>query len=161
MTQTASLSLADFETGLNDLLVDTFDTILKYETSALKTLLGTTLTIGEAHMIDCIARLGEKVKVTVSQIATQMQIAVPTATIAIKKMEQKGYILKKPSDTDGRSVWIELTESGKLIDRAHTIFHQRMVRNVSSQFAPEERSLLLEVISRLNQFFVRETQAVQ
>jgi DNA-binding MarR family transcriptional regulator len=150
---------ADFETQLNDLLVDTFSTILKYEAAALTSFMGMSLTIGEAHMIDAIARLGEKAKATVSQIAAYTQVAVPTATIAIKKMEQKGYVTKVPSDSDGRSVWIQLTDQGRVIDRAHTIVHQKMVRDVSSQFAPEERGVLLRAINQLNQFFARETKA--
>ncbi|MCL1923644.1 MAG: MarR family transcriptional regulator [Propionibacteriaceae bacterium] len=155
----ATAPQADFELQLNDLLVDTFSTILKYEAAALTTFMGVSLTIAEAHMIDAIARLSEKAKATVSQIAAHMQVAVPTATIAIKKMEQKGYLTKVPSDTDKRSTWIQLTDQGRVIDRAHTIFHQKMVRDVSSEFAPEEQGVLLKAINRLNEFFSQEAKA--
>ncbi|MCL2737090.1 MAG: MarR family winged helix-turn-helix transcriptional regulator [Propionibacteriaceae bacterium] len=149
--------MGDFESKLNDLLVDTFNTILKYESRSLSTVMGVPLTIGEAHMIDCIARLEDQA--TVGQIAARMQLAMPTTTIAVKKLEQKGYVVKVPSDVDGRRVTVRLTEEGERIDRAHTIFHQRMVRNVASQFEPDQRDLLLTAIGQLNDFFQRQAKA--
>ena len=147
----------DFESALNDLLVDTFNTILKYESQSLKDIGGVTVTIGEAHMIDAIARLDPPV--TISQVAARMQLAMPTTTIAVKKLEQKGYVEKAASAADGRRVTLILTDQGKRVDRAHTIFHQRMVRNISSLFAPEEQTILLGAIGQLKRYFIHQTKA--
>ncbi|MCL2470791.1 MAG: MarR family transcriptional regulator [Propionibacteriaceae bacterium] len=151
--------MADFESTLNDLLLDTFNTILKYESQSLKSIMGVTITIGEAHMLDCIARLGEQA--TISAIAAHMQLAMPTTTVAIKKLEQKGYVVKAPSVVDGRRVSVNLTEQGQLIDRAHAIFHRRMVLNVSRQIQPDEREVLLEAIGQLNKFFRHQTETTE
>ena len=148
--------MTDFESALNDLLVDTFNTILKYESQSLKNLSGISVTIGEAHTIDAIARLNPPV--TVSQVADRMGLARPTMTITIKKLEQKGYIEKTTSAEDGRRVTLVLTDQGKLIDRVHSIFHQRMVRDLSALLQPEERAILLTGIGQLNRYFRGQTK---
>jgi DNA-binding MarR family transcriptional regulator len=149
----------EFETSLNDLLVATFDTILKYETQSLATIAEVPVTIAEAHLIACIADKPEEA--TVSGLAANMQLAAPTITIAVKKLEQKGYVAKVPHGGDGRRWYIRLTDQGRRIDRAHTLFHRRMVRKVAEQFSDQERELLLGVIGRLNEFFQHQTGAVR
>ncbi|MDR0783041.1 MAG: MarR family transcriptional regulator [Propionibacteriaceae bacterium] len=145
-----------FEGSLNDLLVDTFDAILKYESRSLTSLLGGQVTIAEAHMLAYIAR--QQNQATVSKIAAGLKIAVPTTTIAVKKLQQKGYVTKVPCAADGRRSYICLTKQGERIDRAHSIFHQRMVRSISNQLKPSEKEVLLAVIDKLNAFF-SETKA--
>jgi DNA-binding MarR family transcriptional regulator len=143
--------VTDFEASLNDLLVATFDTILKFESESLRQIAGVSVTISEAHMLAYIAE--QDGKATVSQIAANRWLAVPTVTIAVKKLEKKGYVAKAPSPVDGRRVYIRLTEQGERINRAHTILHQRMVRNISNQFQPNEKDILLSAIKKLNTFF--------
>ncbi len=143
--------MTEFETSLNDLLTETFDAILKYESESLKNIAGVSITIAEAHMLAYIAR--SKGQATVSQIAADRRLAVPTVTIAVRKMEQKGYVSKVPSTEDGRRTYIRLTSLGERLDKAHTTFHQRMVRNISKQFKPSEKAVLLSTIRKLSTFF--------
>jgi len=146
--------VASFEESLNDLLVDTFNTILKYEEQSLKAIADIPITIGEAHLLECIARLNNEA--TVSQIAAQMQLAMPTITIAVKKLESKGYVVKVPWEDDGRRSYVRLTASGEVINRAHTIFHHRMVRNIADQFNEPEKEILLRAVTKLSDFFAHQ-----
>lgn len=148
--------MTDFEAALNDLLVDTFNTILKYESRSLKDLSGVSVTIAEAHMIDAIARLDPPV--TIGRVADQMRLAKPTTTITIKKLEQKGYIEKAVCADDGRRVALILTDQGKVINRAHSIFHQRMVRDLSSALSADQQAILLAGVGQLNRYFQERTK---
>lgn len=141
----------DFETNLNDILVSTFNSILKFEETSLKTIADTPVTVTEAHMIESISeRSGSS---TVSDIAGDLGIAMPTATVAVKKLEKKGFVTKAPFTDDGRRLLISLTEKGERIDRAHRVFHRRMVRNISTEFSDAEKEVLLSAIKKLNTFF--------
>ena len=144
----------DFEKSLNNILVNTFNNILKYEEQSLKSISG--ITVSEAHIIEAISN--HKVA-SVSEIATSLDIAVPTATVAIKKLEKKGFIIKVPCKKDGRRTLISLTELGRKIDHAHNIFHRKMVTNVSKNFNSSEKKLLLNVIAKLNEFFQKKVEA--
>jgi len=146
----------DFENSLNDLLVETFNFILKYEESSLKTISAASVTVSEAHMIEAIANNGGSS--TVSDISILLNIAMPTATVAVKKLERKGFVIKVPCPEDGRRFIITLTALGQKVDKAHKIFHRKMVRNISNGFAENEREVLLTAIRKLSEFFKEKVE---
>ena len=147
-----------FEQSLNHLLVDTFNYILKYEETSLKKTLSVPVTITEAHMIEAVGNQ-ENQETTVSGIASLLGIAMPTATVAVKKLEHKGFIKKIPCANDGRRTIISLTELGKRIERAHRLFHERLVKNISRQFADAEKEVLLHAVKTLSEFFKEKVEA--
>ena len=148
----------NFEKSLNDVLVDTFNSILKFEESSLKNIVSVPVTITEAHMIEAIGTQENK-EATVSEIASILSVSMPTATVAVKKLESKGFITKAPCAKDGRRTIISLTEMGRKIDRAHGLFHKRMVRNISNQFKESERDVLYKAIAKLSEFFREKVEA--
>jgi len=148
----------DFEKSLNNVLVETFNSILKFEESSLKKIVSVPVTITEAHMIEAIGTQENK-EATVSEIASMMNISMPTATVAVKKLESKGFILKAPCIKDGRRAIISLTEMGKKIDKAHSLFHTKMVRNISNQFQGAEKDVLYRAITKLSEFFREKAEA--
>ena len=148
----------DFEKSLNNVLVDTFNMILKFEESSLKKIASVPVTITEAHMIEAIGTQ-ENEETTVSGIASILNVSMPTATVAVKKLESKGFIKKVPCPKDGRRTIISLTDAGRKIDRAHQLFHKRMVRNISNQFPEAEKELLFKAITRLSDFFKEKVKA--
>ena len=148
----------DFVTRINVLLVDTFNSILKYEESSLKKALRVPVTITEAHIIEAIGnRQGDET--TISDIASYMGIAAPTATVAIKKLESKGFVRRSASARDGRRVIISLTDLGEKIDRAHRLFHRKMVRNISRQLPEDEKDALLRAMDKLSEYFKGRIEA--
>jgi len=148
----------DFENSLNNVLVETFNSILKFEESSLKNIVSVPVTITEAHMIEVIGTL-EKKEATVSEIASVLNVSMPTATVAVKKLESKGFITKVPCVKDGRRAIINLTELGKKIYKAHNLFHKRMVRNISRQFQETEKEVLYRAVTKLNEFFREKAEA--
>ena len=148
----------DFEKGLNHVLVDTFNMILKYEESSLKKIVSVPVTITEAHMIEVIGEREDEIT-TVSEIASVLNVSMPTATVAIKKLESKGFINKEPCARDGRRMLISLTETGRKIYRAHSLFHRRMVKNISNQFQESEKDVLYRAVTKLSEFFKEKVEA--
>ncbi len=146
-----------FEESLNDILVDTFNYILKYEETSLKTISDMPVTVTEAHMIEVISkRAGIS---SVSDIAAQLGIAMPTATVALKKLEKKGFVIKKQCTEDGRRSIVSLTALGERINRAHNLFHRKMVRNISSGFMEDERAVLMAAMQKMREFFRKRVEA--
>jgi len=148
----------DFEKSLNTVLVDTFNLILKFEEVSLKKVVSVPVTITEAHIIEAIGMCENK-ESTVSEIAFLLSISMPTATVAVKKLESKGFITKTPCAKDKRRTIISLTETGKKIDRAHGLFHRQMVRNISNQFQETEKDVLFRAVSKLSDFFKVRVEA--
>ena len=142
----------DFEINLNNILVDTFNYILKFEESSLQKVLDIPVTITEAHMIEAIGR-AKNGETTASELATILDVSVPTAAIAVKKLERKGFVQKTPCEKDARRIIINLTDIGKKVEKAHRLFHGKMAKNIGRQFAESEKEILLRVMKALNTFF--------
>jgi DNA-binding MarR family transcriptional regulator len=149
----------DFEANLNSILVDTFNDIIKYEETSLKKFLEAQATITETHMIEAVGKQ-ENEEVTVGKLASLLNISMPTATVAVKKLESKGFIQKRPCEKDGRCIIISLTAMGRKIEKAHRLFHERMVKNISRQFTDTEKEILLRAIKTLSKFFRTKAEAV-
>ena len=148
----------NFEKSLNFVLVDTFNSILKFEESSLKKIVSVPVTITEAHMLEAVGEQEDE-GATVSDVASFLGVSMPTATVALKKLENKGFINKEPCVKDGRRMIISLTEMGKKINRAHSLFHRRMVKNISNQFPETEKDVLFKAVTRLNSFFKERVEA--
>ncbi len=156
-------NMPDFEASLNELLIDIYNSVSKYEEKALKSLPDTAVTASEAHIIEAVAKAGGgsggdggNGAATVSDIAAALDVAVPTVTVALKKLEGRGLITKSQSSEDGRKSLVRLTELGVRINRAHAYFHRQMVRSVGRDMTEEEKRVLLSATAKLSAF-LKET----
>ena len=127
-----------FETELNKLLVDTYRSIERIEESAIKNSKTIDLSISEMHLLDETAK--HECGITIGNIAKAFNITLPSVTIAISKLEKKGYVEKVKRDGDGRKVYVKLTRLGEKTGAAHRFFHEQMVRNISQIFSQSEGS---------------------
>lgn len=143
--------LDSFEKELNDLLVDTFRSILKVEEDTLKST-KIDLSISELHLLEAVGKNREQGR-TISELAQELDITLPSVTVAINKLLKKGYVRKEKSGDDARMVYVVLTKQGSKVDHAHRYFHRQMVRQVSSEFSEEEKRILAKGVSRLDAFF--------
>ena len=146
-----------FSHELNELLVSTYREITRIEELALRGMSKNTLSIAELHMLDAVGRDG----CTVTDIAQSMGISMPSVTIAIKKLEKKGYVTKERDPEDARKVRIRLTLEGRRAEAAHHWFHRQMVHNVGHVFKPEDRELLLNAIRQLDEFFKEKAHELE
>lgn len=142
----------DFSRELNDLLVTTFWSVLKVEEQMVKADHSLNLSINELHLIESVGKADEDGK-TISEIALDLGIARPSVTISINKLVQKAYVSKRKDPTDGRLVYVALTESGKKVNHVHSYFHLQMVREISKTLDENEKNVLLKSLSKLNSFF--------
>ncbi len=138
-----------FSIELNKLLVSTYREITRIEELTLQNLSKDNLSIAELHMLDVVGRHG----CTVTEISQSMGISMPSATIAVKKLEKKGYVTKEKDPDDARRVCIQLTMLGRRAEAAHYWFHRYMVKSVEKAVPAEERTVLLKALNGLNDFF--------
>lgn len=139
-----------FEQHLNKLLVEIFNSILKYEERFLKRMYDFPITVSEAHMIELVGRYKEP---SIGQLASLLGITPPSVTVAVKKLERKGFLTRLQNSDDGRKAHVRLTEIGRRIDRIHSLFHRQLVRNISSQINQSEQKILLAAVEKISQFF--------
>ncbi len=141
-----------FAEALNDILVKAYRNILRLEEQSLKTISDTSLSINEMHLIECVGK-GKEEGVTISNLASELCITRPSATIAVNKLEKKGYVKKINCQDDGRVVYVVLTDKGRKIDDIHRQYHLNMVDAISKELSENERRYLIEGIHKLNNYF--------
>ena len=119
---------------LNHLLVETFNDILKVEEQSLQLAADCPVTVTELHTLDAI---GNGEPRTVTALAAAMRVTVSTMTIAINRMEKKGFVEKVRENTDRRVVRVKLTDTGRTLSDTHERFHSRMARAAAERLAPQ------------------------
>lgn len=112
------LRRADAE--LNDLLVNTYQNVAKVE-SCMLTSQQNDLSIAELHILECVGR-GQGGSCSISRIAQAMEITLPTVTVAVKRLEKKGYVVKNKDENDGRVTRVALTARGRKMGRRAPLF---------------------------------------
>ena len=140
-----------FSEALNRALTETYNNVMCVESEALKRSGRIHLSSNEMHLIECVGK--HKEGCTLSEIADGLNIARPSATVAVNKLAKKGYVEKIASPSDGRAVKVLLTREGRKIDAYHSYYHRHMVRELTKDLSDEEKAVLLSAAKKLNEFF--------
>ncbi|MGV8906847.1 MAG: MarR family winged helix-turn-helix transcriptional regulator [Acetobacterium sp.] len=144
-----------FSSQLNEILIDTYNNILNVEEDLLKHSKNIDLSINEMHLIESVGKNKNDGK-TISDLARSLNITLPSVTIAINKLVKKNYVKKEKSTTDGRMVYVRLTDKGQRIDRIHLYFHNKMVNEISKEMTNHEKEVLIHGMEKLNGFFKKK-----
>jgi DNA-binding MarR family transcriptional regulator len=150
--------MQEFRKTLNYMLTEIYHNIMRVEEEFLQKNNRINLTIREMHLIECVGTDRENGK-TISEIAEYLKVARPTATVAVGKLERKGYLSKNGCSSDGRVVHVKLTREGRKVDLYHQRYHMMMIHEIEDEFDEEERGSLLRAVKRLNTFFERSVGA--
>ena len=148
-----------FSFRLNEILIDTYNNILNVEEDLLKQSKNIDLSINEMHLIESVGKNRNDGK-TISDLARSLNITLPSVTIAINKLVKKDYVKKEKSTTDGRMVFVRLTDKGRRIDRIHQYFHTKMVNEISREMTNHEKEALIHGLEKLNGFFKKKLSGI-
>ena len=140
-----------FEEQLNEVIVDTYRSILRVEENILKRSDQTDLSISEIHMLEAVGK-GKDRRRTISELAEVLNITLPSVTVAINKLMKKGYVEKVRGEEDGRIVYVSLTRQGRRIDSAHRYFHESMVRSIIRDMTESDMQALYKGVMKLDTF---------
>lgn len=148
---------------LNELLVTTYRAIHIIEESMLSDLSNESLTISEMHLIEAIGSAERNPRLrtqgrTITEIAQAQSISLPSVTVAVKKLEKKGYVCKSRGKDDGRRIYVRLTELGRRADISHRYFHRQMVHAVAKAIPEADHDVLIAALKVLNAFFQNKAE---
>lgn len=150
------MELKDFSEKLNYLLVDTYGVLQEVEEWKVKKNGHLNLSISELHLMEIVGEYEDGA--TISDIAKDLSFTLPTITVAINKLEKKGYVTKTKSKEDKRMVYVSLTKMGKKIDNVHRYIHLKMAREIEKELEEDEKESLLRGLRKVNDFFRKSLQ---
>ena len=138
---------------INGIIVELFKNILTIEEKSLKDRGIKDLSITEIHVIEAIGIGNRKM---MSEIADILEVTMGTLTIAMTKLEKKGYVVRKRDERDRRIVVCSLTRRGVLAEKIHRNFHDEMIDHLMVDLKLEEEPALIQALKNINAFFIRE-----
>lgn len=146
--------------NLNTILVETFRSILKVEEKMLCSGGKMNLSISEIHLLEAVSNIGGD-GATISALAAALDIGLSSVTIAVNKLEKKGYVTKTKGVEDGRTVYVTLTPPGEKVSRVHAAFHKRMIRSITGNMNEHEEETMYKMLVNLNEYFKRNLTSLE
>jgi DNA-binding MarR family transcriptional regulator len=109
------------------------------------------LSLGQLSVLGALYRHGA---CSIGELAAQERVQPPSMTRTVSCLAAEGYLLRKPHDTDGRQVVIELAEKGRQTLEADRRRRDAWLAQRLRELTPEERSVLRQaapILERLAQ----------
>lgn len=135
---------------VNELLVETFNSILRVEENVVRNRLTEGLTIAEVHTIHAVGLHGSS---PMNVIAARLDVTLATCTTAVGKLVDKGFAERSRSAADRRQVLVSLTKTGRQAYRVHELFHREMVDAAFADLTEEEEDVFVRALEKVKAFF--------
>ncbi|HEX6346521.1 MarR family transcriptional regulator [Umezawaea sp.] len=93
--------------------------------------------------------LTEQGAMAVGKLATRAGVAQPTATRALKQLEDRGFVARKRISGDDRTVLVTLTPRGESAWQAADNRMRTLQRHALDQIPPERRTTVVDALTEL------------
>ncbi|MBZ4682617.1 MAG: hypothetical protein PWP46_645 [Fusobacteriaceae bacterium] len=103
------------------------------------------LTTTELHVVEAIGNDS----LTMNELSDRLGITMGTATVAINKLNDKGFINRKRSDKDRRKVYVELSEKGLKALKYHETFHQDIISKITKNLSNNELETFTTIFGKI------------
>ncbi|MDL2288738.1 MarR family transcriptional regulator [Oscillospiraceae bacterium OttesenSCG-928-F05] len=129
---------------------DIVDNFIKFEQRTVRKNHREGLTVTEAHILEKAGPDGGR---SMGEAAELLGVTTGTLTVAVRRLEGKGYLERRRGETDRRVIRLFLTRRGLAAYRLHRRFHARMVRTLIDGLGSHDCQVLARALETLNRFF--------
>ena len=141
--------MEDARKVLNDLLVDMFNHILVLEQKNLQEK-GVKLSMSEVHTLENIRKSETK---TMSDVAKLSLVTQGTLTVAVNRLQEKGYITREKDADDRRIVRLTLTSKATEVLQIHDHFHKEMIDAFIKDLHVDQDQALISSLGKIMEYF--------
>lgn len=139
------------EQKINRFLVDVFNDVLHLEEESIAKGPYKNLSVSEMHVLEAVQKGGRSE--TMSELAARLRVTASTLTVAVKTLEQKGFLQRLRDSADKRKVTVRLTPQAETALQSHAAFHERLIAQVSQKLTDAQMEALSNMLSELHGFF--------
>lgn len=136
---------------INGFLVDVFNDVLRLEERSVRTGCG-SLSLTELHVLEAVRGVSET-RGTMADVASALGVTGGTLTIAVKTLEQKGFVRRERDEEDRRRVLVRLTPKALPALQRHAEFHRALVTGATERLSEEELLAFTKALGSLRGFF--------
>lgn len=146
-----------YEKEINNFFVDIFNNILRLEEESLTKGNFENLSVSEIHVIEAVCDSEIDGTNAMKLLSNKLMITASSLTIAVKTLEQKGYLIREKDKNDKRKVIVVPTPLGKEAYEHHKLFHKNLIESVSKTLNETEMAALVLALKTLHGFFITKT----
>jgi MarR family transcriptional regulator, organic hydroperoxide resistance regulator len=102
-----------------------------------------------AHQASILDHLDEVEAISMTDLAGHMGVTVATMSLAIDRLERRGYARRDRDRADGRRVLLRITPSGVRVREAKSVLDPARVEQLLGQLSPADREAALKGLQLL------------
>jgi len=92
------------------------------------------------HQATILSHLDRREGVTISELAQAMEVALPTMSLTVTRLEAEGLVRRERDAADRRRTVLRLTPTGERLRLAASLLDPDRVRTLLDSMTPDERS---------------------
>ncbi len=112
-----------------------------------------------AHQASILDHLDEVEALSVTDLADHMGVTVATMSLAIDRLERRGYVRRDRDPRDRRRVLLRVTPTGVRLREAKSVLDPVRVEQVLGQLSPADREAALRGLELLARASERQMRA--
>jgi DNA-binding MarR family transcriptional regulator len=101
------------------------------------------------HQASILDHLDEIAPTSVMELARHLGVTASTTSLAIDRLERRGYVLRRKDAEDRRRVHVRLTTAGVRIREAHSVLDPRRVEAVVARLSDADRRRAVDGLALL------------
>ena len=105
-----------------------------------------SLDLGQADTLDTLARTGA---CRMSELAEALRVDASTATRAVDRLAQRGWVTRERSPDDARVVQVALTEEGAAVQDGLLKRRRHAMEHIVGGFSTSELATLADLLERM------------
>ncbi len=113
----------------------------------------------EFDVLATLLRNGEPHQLTPGQLLDSMMITSGAMTNRIDRLEQRGFVRRTKSPTDGRQILVTLTKKGQRVADAALLDHAENERAIVGTLTPEQHDQLVGLLRDLHHDLTKQRGA--
>jgi DNA-binding MarR family transcriptional regulator len=106
------------------------------------------LSLNQMAVLGALYRNGD---LTIGVLAAHERVQPPSMTRTVNCLEQDGYVVRRPHDTDGRQVLVTISDSGRDVVRADRERRDAWLSRRLRELSPDDRAVLRKAAPILEQ----------
>ncbi|WP_026583829.1 MarR family winged helix-turn-helix transcriptional regulator [Bacillus sp. J33] len=99
--------------------------------------------------LEILRELFEAEEITQRELQKKINIDHAAVTRHLKQLEEQGMVIRRKNPNDNRFTYVRLTDEGKLKIAAYCEEKQRFILTILNGFSEAERSMLLDMLTRI------------
>lgn len=104
------------------------------------------------HQASVLNHLDARQPVTLSKLAEHLGVSRSTMSITVSRLVHSGYITRRRSTHDARSIALTLTRAGARVKDENAVLHPELVRAILRRMQPQEMETALRGIESLAKY---------